>query len=75
MRKLMETIERTITHLEGTKRMEGKDMFAGFSVGAGEDRFNEHIKLGDEPNDCKISSQDTNGAMCVHEQRSAAFAP
>ena len=67
MRKLMETIDRTITHLDGTKKMEDKDMFAGFSVGAGEDRFNEHIKLGDEPNDCKVSSQDTNGAMCVFE--------
>jgi mannose-6-phosphate isomerase-like protein (cupin superfamily) len=64
---LMETIDRTITHLDGTKKMEDKDMFAGFSVGAGEDRFNEHIKLGDEPNDCKVSSQDTKGAMCVFE--------
>jgi quercetin dioxygenase-like cupin family protein len=67
MHKLMETIDRTTGHLNGTKRMEDKDMFAGFSVGAGEDRFNERIKLGDEPNDCKVSSKDTNGAMCVFE--------
>ena len=67
LRKLMETIDKTITHMDGTKTMEDKDMFAGFSVGAGEDRFHEHIRLGDEPNDCKISSQDTNGAMCAFE--------
>jgi DNA-binding transcriptional MerR regulator/quercetin dioxygenase-like cupin family protein len=75
MRKLMETIDRTITHLDGTKRMEDKDMFAGFSVGAGEDRFNEHIKLGDDPNDCKISSKDTNGAICVFEYTGTSGGP
>ncbi len=45
-------------------------MFAGFSIAAGDDRFGEHIKLGGpegEPNDCKVSAQDTNGAMCVFE--------
>ncbi len=67
MRKLIETIDRTITHLDGTKRMEDKDMFVGFTVGSGKDRFNEQIKLGDQPNDCKISSLDTNGAMSVFE--------
>lgn len=75
MRKLMETIDRTITHLDGTRRMEDKDMFAGFSVGAGEDRFHEHIKLGDDPNDCKISSKDTNGAMCVFEYTGTSGGP
>src|ERR1700704_3711963 len=34
---------------------------------AGKDRFGEHIKLGGEPNDCKVSGLDTNGAMCVFE--------
>lgn len=67
LHKLLETIDKTITHLDGTKKMEDKDMFAGFSVGADEDRFDEHIRLGDEPNDCKISSKDTNGALSVFE--------
>jgi mannose-6-phosphate isomerase-like protein (cupin superfamily) len=42
-------------------------MFAGFSVAAGKDRFNEQIRLGGEPVDCKVSGKDTNGAMCAFE--------
>src|SRR5438874_3725994 len=66
-RTLIETIDKTIKHLKGTKKMKSEEMFAGFSVGAGKDRFDEHIKLGGEPNDCKVSAQDTDGAMCVFE--------
>ena len=66
-RRLIETIDRTIEHLKGTKKMKSEDMFAGFSVAAGKDRFDERIKLGGEPNDCKVSAQDTNGAMSVFE--------
>ena len=47
--------------------MKSEEMFAGFSVAAGEDRFGEHIKLGGEPIDCKVSAKDTNGAMCIFE--------
>src|ERR1041385_2694425 len=36
LHKLMETIDKTITHMDGTQRMENKDMFVGFSVGSGE---------------------------------------
>ena len=36
-------------------------------VAAGDDRFSEHIKLGGAPNDCKVSAQDTDGALCVFE--------
>ena len=40
----------------------------GFSVAAGDDRFGEHLKLGGvEPIDCKVSGQDTGGAICVFE--------
>jgi mannose-6-phosphate isomerase-like protein (cupin superfamily) len=67
IRKLMETIDRTITHLDGTKRMEGEEMFVGFSVGTGTDRFNENIRLDGEPNNCKVSAQDTDGSICVFE--------
>jgi len=66
-RSLIETIDKTIQHLKGTKKMKSEEMFIGFSVAAGEDRFGEQIKLGNEPNDCKVSAQDTNGAMAVFE--------
>jgi DNA-binding transcriptional MerR regulator len=69
-RRLIETIDKTIQHLKGTRRMKSKEMFVGFSVAAGDDRFGEHIRLGGssgDPNDCKISSQDTDGALCVFE--------
>ena len=69
-RTLIETIDKTIQHLKGTKKMKSEEMFLGFCVAAGDDRFGEHIKLGGpqgEPIDCKLSGQDTAGAMCVFE--------
>src|ERR1700752_3762020 len=69
-RTLIETIDKTVAHLKGTKKMKNEEMFLGFSVAAGDDRFGEHIKLGGregEPIDCKVSGQDTDGAMCVFE--------
>src|SRR5439155_26887317 len=38
-RTLIETIDKTINHLKGKKKMKSEEMFAGFSVAAGEDRF------------------------------------
>jgi DNA-binding transcriptional MerR regulator/quercetin dioxygenase-like cupin family protein len=67
MRTLIETIDKTIDHLKGTKKMKSEEMFLGFSVDAGKDRFGEHIKLAGEPHDCKASAQDTDGAMGVFE--------
>jgi DNA-binding transcriptional MerR regulator/quercetin dioxygenase-like cupin family protein len=66
-RKLLETIDKTIEHLKGTRTMKSEELFVGFSVAAGDDRFGERIKLGGEPNDCKLSAQDTEGALCVFE--------
>src|SRR5439155_15925229 len=40
-RTLIETIDRTIKHLKGTKKMKSEDLFMGFSIGAGKDRFND----------------------------------
>ncbi len=68
--RLIETIDKTIQHLKGTKKMKSAEMFDGFSVAAGDDRFGEHIKLGGsngEPIDCKVSARDTDGAMCIFE--------
>src|SRR5437763_14344554 len=59
-RTFIETIDKTIKHLRGTKKMESEEMFLGFSVAVGKDRFGEEIKLGAEPNDCKVSAQDTD---------------
>jgi DNA-binding transcriptional MerR regulator/quercetin dioxygenase-like cupin family protein len=64
---LIETIDKTIQHLQGTKKMKTDEMFAGFSVAAGDDRFGEQVKLGGAPNDCKVSAKDTGGAMCIFE--------
>ena len=66
-RRLIETIDQTIQHLKGTQKMKTDDMFAGFSVAAGEDRFGEHVRLAGQPADCKVSARDTGGAMCVFE--------
>ena len=66
-RRLIETIDKTIEHLKGIKKMKSEQMFVGFSVAAGHDRFGERIQLGSEPNDCKVSAKDTGGALCVFE--------
>ena len=66
-RALIETIDKTIQHLKGTEKMEDREMFIGFSVGAGQSRFDERIRLDGEPVDCKLSARDTGGAMCVFE--------
>lgn len=68
-RRLLETIDHTIDHLEGRKPMNGEQIFAGFTVAAGDDRFGERVRLGGEPNDCKVSAADTGGRMSVFEFR------
>jgi DNA-binding transcriptional MerR regulator len=67
IQRLIETIDKTIQHLKGTRKMKTKEMFAGFSVPAGKARFEESVTLGGEPNDCKVSGQDNEGAMAVFE--------
>ena len=42
-RRLIETIDKTIKHLKGTKKMKSEEMFVGFSLAAGHDRFGEKI--------------------------------
>ena len=73
--RLLETIDQTIKHLKGTKKMKNEAMFAGFRVAAGKDRFDEQIRLGGEPHDCKLSGKDTGGAMCVFEFTGMGFGP
>lgn len=55
--------------------MKSEEMFAGFSVAAGEDRFGEQIKLSAAPIDCKVSAKDTDGAMCAFELTGAIGGP
>jgi DNA-binding transcriptional MerR regulator len=66
-RTLIETIDKTIKHLKGTKKMKSEELFTGFSVGAGKDRFNERFDRDGTRIDCKVSGKDTGGAMCVLE--------
>ena len=66
-RTLIETIDKTIRHLKGTKKMKGEELFKGFSIGAGQDRFNEGFNRHGTTIDCKVSGKDTGGAMCVLE--------
>jgi DNA-binding transcriptional MerR regulator len=42
-RRLIETIDKTIQHLKGKKKMKDQEMFAGFRVAAGKDRLDERI--------------------------------
>src|SRR5207247_137988 len=42
-RSLIETIDKTIKHLKGTKKMKTEEMFVGFSVARGKARFGEQI--------------------------------
>src|SRR2546421_7023341 len=66
-RTLIETIAKTISHLKGTKKMKTEELFMGFSVGAGKDRFNEGFNRYGTTIDCKVSGKDTDGTMCVLE--------
>jgi DNA-binding transcriptional MerR regulator len=66
-RTLIETIDKTIAHLKGRKKMKSEELFAGFSVAAGKDRFDEGFDRDGTKIDCKVSAKDTNGAMCVLE--------
>jgi DNA-binding transcriptional MerR regulator len=66
-RTLIETIDKTTEHLKGRKKMKSEEMFAGFRVAAGKDRFNEGFNRDGTTIDCKVSGKDTGGAMCVLE--------
>ena len=66
-RTLIETIDKTISHLKGTKKMKSEELFMGFTVGAGKDRFNDGFNHYGTTIDCKVSGKDTGGAMCVLE--------
>ena len=66
-RTLIETIDNTISHLKGKKQMKSEELFTGFSIGAGKDRFNEGFNRHGTTIDCKVSAKDTAGAMCVLE--------
>jgi DNA-binding transcriptional MerR regulator len=66
-RTLIETIDKTLGHLKGTKKMKSEELFEGFSIGAGKDRFNDGFRRNGVTIDCKVSGKDTAGAMCVLE--------
>jgi quercetin dioxygenase-like cupin family protein len=47
--------------------MSAEEMFRGFKVSEGKDRFEERIEISGDLAACKVSAQDTHGAMCVFE--------
>ena len=47
--------------------MKSEELFTGFRIGAGKDRFNDGFNRHGTTIDCKVSGKDTNGAMCVLE--------
>ena len=66
-RTLIETIDNTMHHLKGAKKMKSEELFTGFSVGAGKDRFNDGFDREGTTIHCKLSGKDTGGTMCVLE--------
>jgi DNA-binding transcriptional MerR regulator len=66
-RSLIETVDKTIEHLQGTRLMTSEELFQGFTLAAGEDRFGERIEIHDLQVDCKLSADDTDGAVCIFE--------
>src|SRR5678815_60268 len=66
-RTLIETIDKTIKHLKGTKKMKSEELFSGFRVAAGKDRFNQGFNQDGSTIDCKVSGKDTGGTLCVLE--------
>lgn len=72
---LIATIDKTIDHVKGARKMSSTEMFAGFKVAAGAARSDEKVKLRGEPTDCKVSGRDTGGAMCVFESTGLSSGP
>jgi DNA-binding transcriptional MerR regulator/uncharacterized cupin superfamily protein len=66
-RTLIGTIDKTISHLKGKKKMKTEELFTGFSVPAGKDRFNQGFNRHGTTVDCKVSGKDTGGSICVVE--------
>jgi DNA-binding transcriptional MerR regulator len=66
-RTLIETIDKTISHLKGIKKMKSEELFMGFRIGVGKDRFNNGFNRHGTTVDCKVSGKDTGGAMCILE--------
>ncbi len=66
-RRLIATVDKTIKHLKGKTKMKSEELFAGFTVAAGNDRFGEQVRRDGLTVDCKVSAKDTEGAMCVFE--------
>src|SRR4051812_6757070 len=62
-RTLIDTIDKTVGHLKGAVKMTTEELFTGFRVAAGKDRFDEGFNRNGSAIDCKVSGKDTGGAM------------
>ncbi len=74
-RTLLQTIDKTAAHLKGGNQITNEEIFAGFTVAPGRDRFDEHRSLGEQAIDCKLSGRDTGGALSVFEFHGIAVRP
>jgi len=72
-RTLIDTIDKTLSHLKGGVKMKGEDLFTGFRVPAGKDRFDEGFNRHGAAIDCKVSGKDTGGTMCVLEVNNSGW--
>ncbi len=74
-RGLLETIDKTIRHLKGEGEMSGEEIFAGFVLGSGQDRFAEHLRIAGQANDCKLSGADTENGIAIFELAGTSAGP
>ena len=74
-RRLLDTIDKTMRRVDGGHDMSDEELFGGFSVAAGRDRFDAPVRLGGEPHACKLSGRDTDGALSIFEFGGAAAGP
>jgi hypothetical protein len=73
-RTLIETIDKTISHLKGIKKLKNEELFMGFRIGVGIDRFNGGFNRHGTTVDCKVSGKDTGGAMCALKVNNTGWA-
>jgi DNA-binding transcriptional MerR regulator len=66
-RRLLDTIDKTTRRVDGAPGTSDEELFAGFTVAAGKDRFDRPMRLSGELNECKLSALDTDGAISIFE--------
>lgn len=50
-----------------SQNLQGQTSKKGFAVKSGKDRYQEELHIMGGQFDCKVSSKDTNGALCIYD--------